>query len=300
MVAVINKMAVELYGALVFDIHILAGIILAAVGGEGHLYGVFIVDGSFVMTGVYVGFRLVFLLLSFAQTGFAQAFTMVVISSLSLSESVASVSDSVVSDSCADSTRFEPSCVRGERQSQAPNIITAMAPSGRHDVQSLSVQFGKSEAYIRTRLKFSALIPEIAALLDADEITVSVATEICRYSEDIQREVYDTHFENDNYSSWRGLKASEVARNIERDYTTNLRNYKFDKSACANCPHNTCNLLLFVEDGDEGKCANRPCLAEKNCAHLLMVQKIENQRNIDIEGVQIGNRPTCSPSVHRD
>lgn len=149
------------------------------------------------------------------------------------------------------------------------NAYQRLLASGRHDVQSLSVQFGKSEAYIRTRLKFSALIPEIAALLDADEITVSVATEICRYSEDIQREVYNTHFENDNYSSWRGLKASEVARNIERDYTTNLRNYKFDKSACANCPHNTCNLLLFVEDGNEGKCANRPCLAEKNCAHLL-------------------------------
>ena len=33
--------------------------------------------------------------------------------------------------------------------------------------------------------------------------------------------------------------------------------------------------------------------------HALMVQKIENQRNIDIEGVQIGNRSTlftiCTP-----
>ena len=83
-------------------------------------------------------------------------------------------------------------------------------------------------------------------MLDADEITISVATEICRYSEDIQREVYNSYFDNDSYRSWRGLKASEVARNIERDYTANLRNYKFDKSACANCPHNTCNLLLIV------------------------------------------------------
>lgn len=149
------------------------------------------------------------------------------------------------------------------------NAYQRLLASGRHDVQSLSVQFGKSEAYIRTRLKFSALIPEIAEMLDADEITVSVATEICRYSEDIQREVYKSHFVDDSYRSWRGLKASMVARNIERDYTDHLRNYKFDKSACANCPHNTCNLLLIVEDGDEGRCANRPCLAEKNNAHVL-------------------------------
>ena len=39
--------------------------------------------------------------------------------------------------------------------------------SGRHTVQTLAVLFGKNENYIRTRLKFTALIPEIAALLDA-------------------------------------------------------------------------------------------------------------------------------------
>ena len=57
--------------------------------------------------------------------------------------------------------------------------------SGRHTVQTLAQLFGKNENYIRTRLKFTALIPEIAALLDADEITISVAAEICRYGEDI-------------------------------------------------------------------------------------------------------------------
>ena len=58
--------------------------------------------------------------------------------------------------------------------------------SGRHTVQTLAQLFGKNENYIRTRLKLTALIPEIAALLDADEITISVAAETCRYGEDIQ------------------------------------------------------------------------------------------------------------------
>ena len=46
------------------------------------------------------------------------------------------------------------------------NAYQKLIDSGRHDVQSLTVQFGKTEAYIRTRLKFVSLIPEIALLLE--------------------------------------------------------------------------------------------------------------------------------------
>lgn len=92
------------------------------------------------------------------------------------------------------------------------------------------MQFGKTEAYIRTRLKFVSLIPEIAVLLEQDEITISVASEICRYGEEIQREVYDQHLkEGVQYNSWRGMKASEVAQSIERQYTADLNRYSFDK-----------------------------------------------------------------------
>ena len=148
------------------------------------------------------------------------------------------------------------------------NAYQRLMESGRHDLSSLSVQFGKSEAYIRTRLKFASLIPEIASLLETDEITVSVASEICRYGEDIQREVYEQHLKEDvTYSSWRGQKASEIARNIERQYTTDLDRYSFDKTLCLSCPHNTNNMSLFREGC--GKCANRTCLAEMNASHLV-------------------------------
>ena len=46
---------------------------------------------------------------------------------------------------------------------------------------------------------------EIAQLLEQDEITISVASEICRYGEDIQKEVYNKHLkEGVQYNSWRG------------------------------------------------------------------------------------------------
>ena len=151
------------------------------------------------------------------------------------------------------------------------NAYQKLMESGRYDVQSLAEQFGKNENYIRTRLKFVSLIPEIAELLEKDEITISVASEICRYGTDIQKEVYYKHLKDSDsmlYDCWRGLKAADVAKFIERDFTTDLSRYAFDKTLCASCPHNTNNMMLFCEGGC-GNCANRSCLAEMNASYLV-------------------------------
>lgn len=161
-----------------------------------------------------------------------------------------------------------------QRQDVTPieeaNAYQKLIESGRHDVQSLAVQFGKNENYIRTRLKFVSLIPEIALLLEQEELTISVASEICRYGEDIQREVYDKHLTEDamSYNSWRGMKAADVAKKIEQQYTTDLSRYSFDKTVCQSCPHNTNNMVLFCEGGC-GNCSNRTCLAEMNTSFLV-------------------------------
>ena len=166
------------------------------------------------------------------------------------------------------------------------NAYQKLIDSGRHDVQSLAVQFGKNEIYIRTRLKFVSLMPEIAQLLEQDEITISVASEICRYGEDIQKEVYYKHLKDSDsmlYDCWRGLKAAEVAKFIERDFTTDLSRYAFDKTLCASCPHNTNNMMLFCEGGC-GNCANRSCLAEMNASYLVekAVQFVEQYPSVSL------------------
>lgn len=164
------------------------------------------------------------------------------------------------------------------------NAYQKLIENGRHTVQTLAVLFGKNENYIRTRLKFTALIPEIATLLESDELTISVATEICRYGEDIQKEVYEKHLQDGiAYNSWRGLKAADVAKRIESNYTTDLDYYHFDKTECATCPHNTNNLLLFC-DGGCGHCANRTCLAEMNASFLMekAVQIMRQNPNVSL------------------
>ena len=165
------------------------------------------------------------------------------------------------------------------------NAYKQLIDSGRHTVETLSVLFGKSENYIRTRLNFSTLIPELAELLDADIITISVASEICRYGEDVQREVYENHLKEGilHHSSWRGREAKEIAELIEQKFTIDLERYAFDKTECASCRHNTNNLLLF-NDGGCGQCANRACLSEMNAAFLKekAMQIVQQQPDITL------------------
>ena len=164
------------------------------------------------------------------------------------------------------------------------NAYQRLIEGGHHTVQTLAALFGKNENYIRTRLKFTALIPEIAGLLEADELTITVATEICQYGEDIQKEVYVKHLQDGiTYNSWRGLKAADVAKRIEQNFTTDLSYYHFDKTECTTCAHNTTNLLLFC-DGGCGHCANRTCLAEMNASFLMekAVQIMQQNPNVSL------------------
>ncbi len=158
------------------------------------------------------------------------------------------------------------------------NAYQRLIDSGRHDVSTLAILFGKCENYIRSRLKFTALIPEIAELMSAESISIGVANEICRYGEDIQREVYEQHLKNTvGYNNWLGMKATDIAEAIQRNYTTDLGRYRFDKSVCAQCPSNTNHLLLF-SDGGCGNCTNRKCLAERVTSHIVdeAVKAVDN------------------------
>lgn len=133
------------------------------------------------------------------------------------------------------------------------------------DLNELVSRTGKSANYIRVRLQLNSLIPEIANLLNQEDITFGVATVICSYSKEIQREVFEKFYHVESYNNWFSYNKEEVRRRIESIYTTQLDQYCFDLSDCKSCPHNTANFSLF---GDGGKCVNKSCLNEKNTKYL--------------------------------
>jgi ParB family chromosome partitioning protein len=146
-----------------------------------------------------------------------------------------------------------------------------LADTGRYDTASLAVRFGKSESYIRGRMRLNELTDEVLRLVDEDAISVSVALELCKYSRETQEVICQRHLcpdamYNDN---WLNLTAKEFVKRLESRYCTDLSRYRFDKSECVRCPFNTDCYNLFPEEGRGGKCLNGTCLAERNRQFLV-------------------------------
>lgn len=139
--------------------------------------------------------------------------------------------------------------------------------SGRYDMYDLTSRFGKSEKYIYTRLKLNDLYQPIADLLNNGEIFLSVAEEIATYEPHIQKDLYEKYLNDDK--GWRNFGLKLFRTKFENAYTTDLNNYKFDKSDCANCKHNAANYNLFAERDGQGQCTDRNCLDKKNTEFLL-------------------------------
>ena len=173
-----------------------------------------------------------------------------------------------------------------------------LADTGRYDVASLAVRFGKSGAYIRNRIKLNDLTEEILQLVNEDVLSISVALELCKYSTAVQSDIYDRHLAEKSvstYNDWRSLSAREFIKCLENKYCADLSRYSFDKSACAVCPCNTNAYSLFPEN--EGKCTELFCLQKKNTEYLVDACKQAVQDDPSIEIVQSPYRGNVNGEV---
>jgi hypothetical protein len=113
-------------------------------------------------------------------------------------------------------------------------------------------------------MKLNDLTDDLLNLVDEDALSVSAALELCKYSVDIQLDIYEKHLSGTAgcYDDWRNLNNREFIARLEKTYCSDLSRYSFDKSECAKCSFNTNGYTLFVEN--EGRCNNLKCLTEKN------------------------------------
>ena len=135
-------------------------------------------------------------------------------------------------------------------------------------VAAICERFGKKEDYVRSRISLTTLIPEVAEMLDREDITLEMA-KFAKYDPDIQKEVYEEYFRSEGFWSWRGIPAKDFAKRLYDKYMTKLDSYRFDKTECASCGHNTLNQVLFSDCGDCGACRNMACLQQKNVNYLV-------------------------------
>ena len=154
------------------------------------------------------------------------------------------------------------------RPTEEAKAFKRLLEKGRYDMYSLVSRFGRSEKYIYTRLKLNELYAPIGELLDNETIIVSVAEEISTYEPNIQKDVYEKHLKENSRDNWAGYTLKLFKKYFEEYYTTDLEQYKFDKTECKACVHNAANYNLFAEHNGCGHCTNRKCLEAKNAAHV--------------------------------
>lgn len=180
----------------------------------------------------------------------------------------ATIYNNVTDDEAEDMSLSENLQREQVRPTEEAKAFKRLLEKGRYDMYSLVSRFGRSEKYIYTRLKLNELYQPIGELLDNETITISVAEEISTYEPNIQKDVYEKHLKEDSRDSWAGYTLKLFKKYFEEYYTTDLEQYKFDKTECKACVHNAANYNLFAEHNGCGHCTNRKCLDTKNAAFV--------------------------------
>jgi len=180
----------------------------------------------------------------------------------------ATIYNNITDDEAEDMSLSENLQREEVRPTEEAKAFKRLLEKGRYDMYSLVSRFGRSEKYIYTRLKLNELYQPIGELLDNETITVSVAEEISTYEPNIQKDVYEKHLKEDSRDNWAGYTLKLFRKYFEEYYTTDLEQYKFDKTECKSCVHNAANYNLFAEHNGCGHCTNRKCLDTKNAAFV--------------------------------
>lgn len=142
-----------------------------------------------------------------------------------------------------------------------------------NDYAAIAVRFGKSEVYVRLRVKLNELIPEFKIMLDKEIISISIAQEISKYQDYLQKEIFESQFSDYDKSYWNCPKVEVMRKRIAQSETPALSEAKFDISdarlkkdvgSCLKCTFNTaCENSLFPEDINNGRCTNPRCFKQK-------------------------------------
>ena len=185
-------------------------------------------------------------------------------------KTIKAVIHSTITDEEAEDMSITENLQRKEvRPTEDAAAFKQLLDKGRYDMYSLVSRFGRSEKYIYTRLKLTELYQPIAELLDKDVLSIAVAEEISTYKATIQQDIYENHLKDGcKGDDWTGYNFSLFRRYFEKAYTTDLEQYKFDKTDCKTCQQNTANYNLFAENDGCGHCTNRKCLEAKNTAYV--------------------------------
>lgn len=133
-------------------------------------------------------------------------------------------------------------------------------------IADLACRFGKSEMYVRGRLKLNDLIYSFGKLFYEGKLNISHCLELCKYPCDFQEKIFAEHYGH-QYNNWMELSLNRLKSSLNM-LMANVENAEFDKTECIKCPDNTAVSLLFPEL-ESVCCKNPDCFSRKLIAYSI-------------------------------
>lgn len=159
------------------------------------------------------------------------------------------------------------------------------------DINEVAERLGKSASYVAKRAKLNDLIPDAQEVFFAGKMTITVAVQMARLDEDVQKEILDSELTSD----WRkNLQKQNIIDDIDyqiRQSSQSLKGAKFKTSdaklypeagACTTCPHNSDNQPLLFEDQQvKATCSRISCFEVKTKRALIKkFEKVASDPNV--------------------
>lgn len=137
----------------------------------------------------------------------------------------------------------------------------------QYTIEEIAARFNISASYVYNHLVLLNMIGEIAELVNNEIIGLGVANEICKFSFDIQRKIYENHLKTGSHRDWQNLSIKAFKKKLEENYSTCLAEYHFDKAGCQTCMYNSEYLSMFPSE--KSYCKNFACLQKLQADYVV-------------------------------
>lgn len=150
--------------------------------------------------------------------------------------------------------------------------------TGQYSTEELCAKVGKSEFYIKQRIKLNNLSDKLQKLFFHGNLNISTAIKFSVYSHEIQDEIIEEDFDFEDLMKDPSEKV-ELQKWTEQKYTGKLSEATFDindkellkdMGSCVNCRFNSGVALLFPEDANTARCTNIACYKLKTETTFLV------------------------------
>lgn len=169
------------------------------------------------------------------------------------------------------------------------NAIDRLVNEFGTEVGAVAKMLGKSETFVRSRLRLNGTIQEFVDLMQNGPLVLTHLLEISKLPADQQKVLYETCFTPECIARWKYKfpNIPELKEMIDANVMMKLDTAKFPLAdetfcgegegemlpACAKCPLNTANDPSGTGDVTSPRCMKRVCFLAKTMQHIIREAK---------------------------